>query len=87
MAKRMPTRSALKPQERDHDSVLLRSAESLGRMIGSLQRQIDQISRHVSATDGAPSRAATKKSATKKTGAVAKRARKTSPSKGASRSR
>jgi hypothetical protein len=32
-----PTRD----RTRDNDSLLLRSAESLGRMIGSLQRQLD----------------------------------------------
>lgn len=29
------------------DSLLIRSAESLGRVIGSLQRQLDDASRHV----------------------------------------
>lgn len=35
---------------RDEESVLMRSAESLGRMIGSLQRQLDGASRRLSET-------------------------------------
>ena len=43
MAKRKEVLPARKPRDRtrDDDSLLLRSAESLGRVIGALQRQLD----------------------------------------------
>jgi hypothetical protein len=34
------------------DSLLLRSAESLGRVIGSLQRELDNAARHLFKADG-----------------------------------
>jgi uncharacterized small protein (DUF1192 family) len=34
----------------DNDSLLLRSAESLGRLIGALQREIDRLAEHLPAT-------------------------------------
>ena len=37
-------------RSRDDESLLLRSAESLGRVIGSLQRQLDDATRRLSAT-------------------------------------
>ena len=37
---------------RDEESLLLRSAESLGRMIGLLQRQLDGAARSMAATTG-----------------------------------
>lgn len=37
-------------QKPDDDSLLLRSAESLGRMIGHLQRQLDGATKRLSAT-------------------------------------
>jgi hypothetical protein len=43
MAKQGKVLPARKPRE--EESLLLRSAESLGRMIGSLQRQLDDASR------------------------------------------
>jgi hypothetical protein len=48
MAKRSKTLPARKRD--DDDSLLLRSAESLGRMIGSLQRQLDGASKRWSDT-------------------------------------
>ena len=47
MAKRKTVLPARKPRDRsrDDDSLLLRSAESLGRVIGALQRQLDGATR------------------------------------------
>ncbi len=39
-------------KQREEESVLLRSAESLGRMIGTLQRQLDGASRSMAAATG-----------------------------------
>lgn len=46
MAKQSKVLPARKPRE--EDSLLIRSAESLGRMIGTLQRQLDDASRKLS---------------------------------------
>jgi hypothetical protein len=49
MAKRskaLPARRSAR--SRDDDSVLIRTAESLGRMIGSLQRQLQDATSHMS---------------------------------------
>ena len=49
-------------KSREEESLLLRSAESLGRMIGSLQRQLEDATRNISfrsattAGDGSPRR-------------------------------
>jgi hypothetical protein len=43
---------AYKAPARDYDSLLLRSAESLGRMIGALQRQLDTVSKRLGSADG-----------------------------------
>jgi hypothetical protein len=52
MAKRGKVLPARKQgdRSRDDESLLIRSAESLGRMIGSLQRQLDGATRRLSAT-------------------------------------
>ncbi len=42
---RLPARKPQKRERRDEESLLIRSAESLGRMIGSLQRQLDVAAR------------------------------------------
>ena len=42
---RLPARKPQKKERRDEESLLIRSAESLGRMIGSLQRQLDAAAR------------------------------------------
>jgi hypothetical protein len=49
MAKRRKTLPARKPRDRsrDDDSRLLRSAESLGRVIGALQRQLDEATKRL----------------------------------------
>jgi hypothetical protein len=64
---------ARKPRERsrdDDDSMLLRSAESLGRVIGALQRQLDHATRRLSAAAlepmGGNGRTGHSQSATKK---------------------
>jgi hypothetical protein len=45
----LPTRKP-RSRPRDDESLLLRSAESLGRVIGSLQRQLDSATKRLSAT-------------------------------------
>lgn len=52
----------------DNDSLLLRSAESLGRMIGALQREIDRVTEHLPTTakSAAPRRAQPKRSKPRK---------------------
>lgn len=90
MATRSKTPPALRP-ERGDESLLLRSAESLGRMIGTLQRQLDEATRHLTqsgeaspAPESPPStarpkskskKAATSKSNGDSSGAAAKRTR------------
>lgn len=50
MAKRRKVLPARKPRDRarDDDSLLLQSAESLGRLIGALQRQLDSTTKRLS---------------------------------------
>ena len=49
MAKQGKVLRARKPRDRSRDeSLLLRSAESLGRIIGALQRQLDHAARTLS---------------------------------------
>ena len=45
MARQRMTRPGNRQQAVEDDSLLIRSAESLGRMIGSLQRQLDAARR------------------------------------------
>jgi hypothetical protein len=54
MAKQRKVLPARKPRDRsrDDDSLLLRSAESLGRVIGALQRQLDSATKRLSASSG-----------------------------------
>jgi hypothetical protein len=47
----LPTRKQ-RDRSRDDESLLLRSAESLGRVIGALQRQLDGASRRLSGSAG-----------------------------------
>ena len=51
MAKQKKALPSRKPRDRsrDEESLLLRSAESLGRVIGALQRQLDGATRRLSA--------------------------------------
>jgi hypothetical protein len=55
MTKRKKVLPARKPRDRsrDDDSLLLRSAESLGRVIGALQRQLDGATKRLMKADGA----------------------------------
>jgi hypothetical protein len=55
MARQERVLPARKPGDRprdDDDSILLRSAESLGRVIGALQRQLDGATKRLSQTSG-----------------------------------
>ena len=61
-----PTRD----RTRDNDSLLLRSAESLGRMIGSLQRQLDVATGRLNA--GKPNGSGRKRVAAARSSANAK---------------
>ena len=61
-------------RSRDDESLLLRSAESLGRMIGSLQRQLDVATgRLVNAKPDSRGNSGTKRSASAKSGATMSR--------------
>lgn len=50
MAKQKKPVAKARPPNGDNDSLLLRSAESLGRLIGALQREIDRATAHLPAT-------------------------------------
>ena len=55
MAKRkkvLPARKQERDRSRDDESLLMRSAETLGRMIGTLQRQLDGATKRLSKADG-----------------------------------
>jgi hypothetical protein len=53
MAKRKKVLPARKPRDRSRDdSLLLRSAETLGRVIGALQRQLDGATKRLKEADG-----------------------------------
>jgi len=54
MAKQNKMLPARKPRDRSRgdDSLLLRSAESLGRVIGALQRQLDGATKRLSHSNG-----------------------------------
>jgi hypothetical protein len=80
MAKRRKAPPARKPAVAhvEEHSLLLRSAESLGRVIGALQRQLDDASRRLGAgkssgkmngSDGNGSKSVRKKKTAKKTAA------------------
>ena len=47
----LPARKLSDPSSRD-DSLLLRSAESLGRLIGALQRELESATRRLTTTGG-----------------------------------
>ena len=67
--KALPAHPA-RDRTRDNESLLLRSAESLGRMIGSLQRQLDVATRRLTA--GKPNGSGRKSVAAARSGAKAK---------------
>jgi hypothetical protein len=56
MAKRkqvLPARKRQRDRSRDDESLLMRSAETLGRMIGTLQRQLDGATKRRSKIEAA----------------------------------
>lgn len=95
MAKQKRALPARKPgdRSRDDESVLLRSAESLGRVIGALQRQLDGATKRLSATaSGAldiipplPGQKPATRRGTKKRSAAPKRASATTSNGGAAK--
>jgi hypothetical protein len=91
MAKRRKVLPARKPRDRsrDDDSLLLRSAESLGRVIGALQRQLDEATHRLkTAAPGAAAKKGTKRSRkTKGATKAAKGSRKTTRSRAATKKR
>lgn len=68
MAKKSLPAHPERDRTRDDESLLLRSAESLGRMIGSLQRQLDVATGRV--TTSKPDGSGGKKPARTKSGGV-----------------
>ena len=50
MAKKVLRATPARDRSREDESLLLRSAEALGRMIGSLQRQLDVATRRMADT-------------------------------------
>ena len=79
MAKRTRMLPARKQRHsRDDESLLMRSAESLGRMIGTLQRQLDGATKRLAVTANDDSRTGgeAKKRARKNTGGAVRRSAK-----------
>jgi hypothetical protein len=72
-----------KNRPRDDESLLLRSAESLGRMIGSLQRQLEVATGRL--IDAKPNSAGARKAAKARSGGV--RTRSGATSRGGARKR
>jgi hypothetical protein len=50
MAKKVLRATPARDRSREDESLLLRSAESLGRMIGALQRQLDVATKRITGT-------------------------------------
>jgi len=75
--KRLPAQPA-RDRSRDDESLLLRSAESLGRMIGTLQRQLDIATGRMAATrtNGGAAKPAKRRSSSVNAKAGTKRAKK-----------
>jgi hypothetical protein len=78
MARKTIPAHPARDRTRDNESLLLRSAESLGRMIGSLQRQLDVATGRLALGkpngSGRKRVAAGRRSAKAKSGATGKRA-------------
>jgi hypothetical protein len=70
MARKTIPAQPRRDRSREDESLLLRSAESLGRMIGSLQRQLDIATGRLQ--DSKPNGRVTRKSVTAKRSAKAK---------------
>ena len=79
MAKRRKVLPARKPRDRsrDDDSLLLRSAESLGRVIGALQRQLDDATKRLSSVGSTGTPATGARKASRQTTGAKKGSRKT----------
>ena len=76
MARKSIPAQPARDRSRDDESLLLRSAESLGRMIGSLQRQLEVATGRLTASkpDGTGRRSsAAKSSVNAKSGAMSRR--------------
>lgn len=71
MARQEKGLPARKPgdRSRDDDSMLLRSAESLGRVIGALQRQLDGVTKRLSYPNGGSELSRVKRRIVRKTAA------------------
>jgi len=80
MARKKNPAAPARDRSRDDESLLLRSAESLGRMIGTLQRQLDIATGQIAGTlkngDGGKAAKGRKRGAAKTKQAAAKRAAK-----------
>ena len=90
MARKAIPAHPARDRTRDNESLLLRSAESLGRMIGSLQRQLDVATGRLSA--GKPNgsgrkRVAAARSTTTKSGTTRTAARKKSSARKSTKKR
>jgi len=70
MARKAIPAHPARDRSRDNESLLLRSAESLGRMIGSLQRQLDVATGRL--TGGKPNGSGRKRVAAARSSAKAK---------------
>ena len=70
MARKAIPAHPARDRTRDNESLLLRSAESLGRMIGSLQRQLDVATGRL--TSGKPNGSGRKRVAAGRSSAKAK---------------
>jgi hypothetical protein len=70
MARKAIPAHPARDRTRDNESLLLRSAESLGRMIGSLQRQLDVATGRL--TGGKPNGSGRKRTAAAHSSAKAK---------------
>ena len=77
MAKKVLRATPARDRSREDESLLLRSAEALGRMIGSLQRQLDVAARRMADTradaSGARKPVKTKRGGSKARGGTAVR--------------
>jgi hypothetical protein len=78
MAKQRKLPTEPQPAVDEDDSLLLRSAESLGRVIGSLQRELERAAKRVIKVDGtrAKTTARSRKTATPRKPAAARTAAK-----------
>ena len=89
MAKRrkvLPARQT-RDRSRDDDSLLLRSAESLGRVIGALQRQLDEATQRLSSVGSTGTSATGARKRSRKSTGAKTTSRKTTGARKTTRSR